>query len=100
MLRRTLTATAVLMALGATLPASAQQSQGDVVVSYHLMWDMADKNKDGMLTKKEFMDAMSATFDMQMKMMKADKDAAMMVKGDMLTADAIRKMFKELYPGN
>jgi hypothetical protein len=100
MLRRTLTAAAVLLALGAALPGSAQQSQGDVVVSYHLMWQMADKNKDGMVTKKEFMDAMSAMFDMQMKKMKADKDATMMAKGDMLTADAIRKMFKELYPGN
>jgi len=100
MLRRTLTAAAVLMALGAALPASAQQSQGDAVVSYHAMWEMADKNKDGMVTKKEFMDAMSAMFDMHMKKMKADKDAPMMVKGDMLSADAIRKMFKELYPGN
>lgn len=98
MLRHALTAAAVLLALGATLPASAQQrSQGDVVVSYHLMWDMADKNKDGMLTRKEFMDAMGAMYDMQMKKMKGD---AMMVKGEMLTADAIRKMFKELYPGN
>jgi hypothetical protein len=97
MLRRTLTAAAVLLALGAALPASAQQSQGDAVVSYHMMWEMADKNKDGMVTKKEFMDAMGAMFDMQMKKMKGD---AMMVKGDMLTADAIRKMFKELYPGN
>ena len=100
MLRRTLTAAAVLLALGTALPASAQQNQGDVVVSYHQMWQMADKNKDGMVTKKEFMDAMSAMFDMQMKKMKADKDAAMMVKNDMLTAEAIRKMFKELYPGN
>jgi hypothetical protein len=100
MLRRTLTAAAVLLALGAAMPASAQRSQGDAVISYHLMWEMADKNKDGMLTKKEFMDAMGAIFDMQMKTMKANKDAAMMVKGDMLTADAIRKMFKELYPGN
>jgi Ca2+-binding EF-hand superfamily protein len=97
MLRRTLTATAVLLALGAAMPASAQKSQGDVVVSYHQMWDMADKNKDGMVTKKEFMDAMSAMFDMQMKKMQGD---AMMVKGDMLTAEAVRKMFKELYPGN
>jgi hypothetical protein len=35
--------------------------------------------------------------DMQMQKVKGD---AMMVKGEMLTADAIRKMFKELYPGN
>jgi hypothetical protein len=98
MLRRALTATAVLLALGATLPASAQpRSQGDVVVSYHQMWEMADKNKDGMLSKQEFMDAMSAMYDMQMKKMKGD---AMMVKGEMLSADAIRKLFKELYPGN
>jgi hypothetical protein len=98
MLRRALTATAVLLAIGTTLPAAAQpRSQGDVVVSYHLMWDMADKNKDGMLTKKEFLDAMAGMYDMQMQKMKGD---AMMVKGEMLTADAIRKMFKELYPGN
>jgi len=97
MLRRTLTTSAVLLALGTALPASAQQNQGDAVVSYHLMWDMADRNKDGMVTKSEFMDAMSAMFDTQMKKMKGD---AMMVKGDMLTADAVRKMFKQVYPGN
>jgi EF hand len=100
MLRRSLSAAAVLLALGAAVPAHAQNSQGDAVISYHAMWMMADKNKDGMVTKQEFMDAMSAMFDMHMKKMKADKDAAMMVKGDKLTADAIRKMFKDLYPGN
>jgi hypothetical protein len=99
MLRRTLTAAAVLLALGAALPAHAQ-SQGDAVVSYHLLMQMADKNKDGMVSRKEFMDAMGAMYDMHMKKMKAGKDAAMMVKGDMLSADAIRAMFKELYPGN
>ena len=85
--------------MGQLYPAgvSAQQNQGDVVVSYHLMWEMADKNKDGMVSKQEFMNAMSAMFDMQMKKMKGD---AMMVKGDKLSADAIRKMFRELYPGN
>lgn len=98
MLRRVFTAATMLLALGATLPASAQpRSQGDVVVSYHQMMEMADKNKDGMVSKKEFMDAMNALYDMQMKKMKGD---AAMVKGEMLTADAIRKMFKELYPGN
>lgn len=98
MLRRTLMAVAMLTALGTALPASAQpRSQGDVVVSYHQMMEMADKNKDGMLTKKEFLDAMAMVFDKNMQMMKADPA---MVKGEMLSAQAIRKLFMELYPGN
>lgn len=99
MLRRTLTAGAVLLALGAGLPASAQQGQGDVVVSYHAIMKMADKNNDGMVTRQEFMEAMGMMYDMHMKKMKSGKNAGEMVKGEMLSAAAIRKLFQELYPG-
>jgi len=99
MLRRTLTAAAVLLALGAALPASAQQSQGDVVVSYHAMMKMADKNNDGMVSREEFMEAMGSLYDMHMKKMKAGANAGDMVKGNMLSAAAVRKLFQELYPG-
>lgn len=98
MFRRTLTAAAVLLALGAALPASAQQSQGDVVVSYHAMMKMADRNNDGMVSRQEFMDAMASLYDMHMKKMKTGADKSM-VKGEMLSAAAVRKLFMELYPG-
>jgi EF hand len=98
MFRHTLTAAAVLLALGAALPASAQQSQGDVVVNYHAMMKMADKNNDGMVSRQEFMEAMASLYDMHMKKMKTCADKSM-VKGEMLSAAAIRKLFMELYPG-
>jgi Ca2+-binding EF-hand superfamily protein len=98
MLRRTLTAAAVLLALGAAVPASAQQSQGDIVVSYHAMMKMADRNNDGMVSREEFTQAMASLYDMHMKKMKTGADK-MMVKGEMLSAAAIRKLFMELYPG-
>lgn len=100
MLRRTLTAAAMLLALGAAFPAAAQRSQGDAVIGYHELMKMADKNNDGMVSKKEFLDAMSQMFDKHMMMMKDSKDAGMMVKGDMLSAAAVRKLFMDLYPGN
>jgi len=98
MLRRTLTAAAVILALGAAFPAAAERSQGDAVVSYHALMKMADRNNDGMVTKQEFMNAMAEIFDKQMTTMKASKPA--MVKGEMLDAAAIRELFMQLYPGN
>jgi hypothetical protein len=96
-----MTAAAMILAFGAAVPglASAQAGASADDMKFSVMWEMADVNKDGMVTRKEFMDAMGAVYDKHMKRMKTGKDAATMVKGEMLSAAAIRKMFQELYPG-
>ncbi|WP_372524802.1 EF-hand domain-containing protein [Piscinibacter sp.] len=50
--------------------------------------EMMDKNKDGMVSKKEFMDMMSKAWDMKAKEMK--------VKGSNMTAEQIKELEKVL----
>jgi hypothetical protein len=101
MIRRTMPAAALILALGAGVPglASAQAGASADDMRFAVMWEMADANRDGMVTRKEFMDAMGAAYDRHMSRMKTGRDTASMVKGEMLSAAAIRKLFQELYPG-
>ena len=56
------------LAVGASLslPTFAQDVRREDSVTYNLQMPMVDANKDGMVSKKEFMDAMSRTWDMHM----------------------------------
>ena len=49
-----------------SLPSLAQDVRREDMVTYYLQADKIDANKDGMVSKKEFMDAMSRTWDMHM----------------------------------
>ena len=61
-----------------SLPSLAQDVRREDSVTYYLTMPMVDANKDGMVSKKEFLDAMSKTWDMHMKdAMKAAPDAKM-----------------------
>ena len=59
-----------LMATTLSLPARADS--GDL--TFNAIFAMADKNKDSMVTKQEFLDAMSKAYDMKMSKMKSSKD--------------------------
>lgn len=60
---------AMTLALGAAQPALAQEA----TPWPELMMKMADKNKDGMVTRKEFLDEMARVWDMKhAQMMKND----------------------------
>ena len=83
-----------LMAASATLPARADM--GDI--TFNMIWEMADKNKDAMVTKQEFLDAMSKAYDMKMEKMKAAKDTKMM-KGDAMTKDGIKALINDIHYG-
>ena len=48
-----------------SLPSLAQDVRREDMVTYFQM-DKVDMNKDGMVSKKEFMDAMSKSWDMHM----------------------------------
>ena len=71
-----LLATAALAAAAAfTAPASAQEIKREEMVSYFQM-PQIDKNKDSMVSKKEFMDMMAKSWDAHMSAMpKADVKA-------------------------
>jgi hypothetical protein len=79
-LRQLVLASAVLgVTASFSLPSLAQDVRREDMVTYYLQADKIDANKDGMVSKKEFMDAMSKTWDMHMaEAMKAAPDAKMM----------------------
>jgi hypothetical protein len=83
-----------LMATTLSLPARADG--GDL--TFNAIFAMADKNKDTMVTKQEFLDAMSKAYDMKMAKMKSSKDATMM-KGDAMTKDGFKSLINDLHSG-
>jgi hypothetical protein len=64
--RLVLASTALAAAASFSLPTFAQDVRREDSVTYYLQTDKIDANKDGMVSKKEFMDAMSRTWDMHM----------------------------------
>jgi hypothetical protein len=60
---------------------------------------MADKNKDSMITKQEFLDAMGKAYDMKMAKMKAANDADKMMKGSAMTMDGFKSLINDLHSG-
>jgi hypothetical protein len=84
-----------LMAASASLPARADM--GDI--TFNEIFAMADKNKDSMITKQEFLDAMSKAYDMKMEKMKASKDGKMMMKGDAMTKDGFKSLINDIHHG-
>ena len=66
-LRQVVLASTLLAATASlSLPVFAQDVRREDSVTYYLQMPMVDANKDGMVSKKEFMDAMSKTWDMHM----------------------------------
>jgi hypothetical protein len=66
-LRQLVLASTVLAATASfSLPSLAQDVRREDSVTYYLQKEMVDANKDGMVSKKEFMDAMAKTWDMHM----------------------------------
>ncbi len=61
-----LASTVLAAAASFSLPSLAQDVRREDMVTYYLQADKIDANKDGMVSKKEFMDAMSRTWDMHM----------------------------------
>jgi len=84
-----------LMAASATLPARADM--GDI--TFNEIFAMADKNKDSMITKQEFLDAMGKAYDMKMAKMKAGKDSSMMMKGDAMTKEGFKSLINDIHHG-
>jgi hypothetical protein len=93
-----LAATAIslgLLAATASLPARADT--GDI--TFNAIFTMADKNKDSMITREEFLDAMGKAYDMKMAKMKAAKDADKMLKGNAMTMEGLKSLINDLHHG-
>ena len=89
-------ATFAILAATASLPARADSH--DTQMSFEMVFRMADKNKDGMVTRAEFMDAMGKAYDMKMSKLKATKDTTM-IKGDAMTKEALKSLFNDIHSG-
>ena len=71
-------------------PARAIEGTQDDFMLFFKM-EMMDKNKDGMVSKKEFMAMMDKAYDMKAK--------AMGAKGGMITEAQMKEFLKSLYVG-
>jgi len=85
----TILATAALCGTGSALAAG---ETGDFYMFSEIMgMKMMDKNKDGMVSKKEYMDMMSLAWDMNAK--------KMAVKGDKMTTEQFNQLLQYLKAG-
>ena len=62
------------IALGALGTAAHAETQDDMSFSGMFKMDRIDKNKDGMVSKTEFLEAMSKVWDMKVEEMKVEGD--------------------------
>lgn len=91
------TMTAFALCMGA-VSAPARADQGDL--DFNKIFAMADADRNGMVNKKEFMEAMSKAFDMKMAKMKTMKDSSMMMKGDAMTKDGFKSFLNDIHSGS
>ena len=84
-----------LMAATVSLPARADM--GDI--TFNAIFAMADKDRNSMITKQEFLDAMGKAYDMKMAKMKAAKDADKMMKGNAMTMDGLKSLINDVHSG-
>ena len=85
-------ATALIVAVaaaGLSQPVLAQEGTQDFKDLFKMV--MMDKNKDGMVSKKEFMAMMDKAYDMKAKTLGA--------KGGMITEAQMSEFLKSLYTG-
>jgi hypothetical protein len=88
-------ATALVLAMGtATIAIPAHADAGDM--TFEMIFKMADRNNDRMVTKQEFLEAMGKAYDMKMKAAKSDPK---MAKDDAMTRDGLKGLIADIYRG-
>ena len=93
-----LTATALAIGLlGSVASMPARADAGDIY--FEKIFAMADKNKDKMVTRAEFLDAMGKAYDMKMAQYKKMNDGGKMMKGDAMTRDGVAQLVADVYKG-
>jgi hypothetical protein len=97
-MKKLILSTATLaMALGLATAATTASAKD----RYPALAAAADMNKDGMVSKEEFLQAMAKMYDEKMAKMKTMPAAeqAKMIKDDNMTIEAYRRMLTELSGG-
>ena len=87
-----------LTLMGGVLSTPARADSGDIY--FEMIFAMADKNKDTMVTEAEFLDAMGRAYDMKMAAYKKAGDTGKMMKGDALTKDGLKQLVADVYKGS
>lgn len=90
-----LTASALALGLSTSLAVLPSQARAEQL-TFPVIFKMADKNNDGMVTRQEFLDAMGQAYDKKMAAMKND---AKMVKGAAMTRDGLKSLLNDVYHG-
>lgn len=96
MKKSVLAATMVTLGLAASAYSLPARADSHDILNFELVLKMADRNKDGMVTRAEFLDAMGKAYDMKMDKMKKD---GKMVKGDAMTRDGFRSLLNDIHHG-
>ena len=92
-----LSAAAIAMTLGLATAATTASAKD----RYPVLMAAADANKDGMVSKEEFLQAMGKMYDEKMGKMKTMAPAAQakMMKSDQMTYDGYRALLREISGG-
>lgn len=85
------------LTLGLMAAAPARADTADI--TFNMIFEMADKDRNAMVTKQEFLDAMAKAYDMKMDKMKSGKDAGSMIKGSAMTKDGFKALINDLHHG-
>lgn len=91
------TSAVILGLMCSTVSSPACADQGDL--DFNRIFAMADKDKNSMITKEEFLDAMGRAYDMKMAKMKAAQGADKMVKGNAMTRDGLKSLLNDIHYG-
>jgi hypothetical protein len=92
-----LAVSALAISLMAVTALPARADSGDI--TFNMIFEMADKDRNAMVTKQEFLDAMSKAYDMKVAKMKAGNDAGSMIKGDAMTKQGFKSLINDLHSG-
>ena len=90
--------TLALALMGGVMSTPARADSGDIY--FEMIFAMADKNKDTMVTRAEFLDAMGRAYDMKMTAYKKAGDSGKMMKGDAMTKDGLKQLIADVYKGS
>ena len=86
-----------LTILGGVVSMPARADQGDIY--FNMIFEMADKNKDTMVSRAEFLDAMGRAYDLKMAAYKKAGDSGKMIKGDAMTREGLKQLIADTYKG-
>ena len=87
-MKQALTRAAIVLALGMAVAPIASAAEDPWRIDD--LFKTADMNKDGMVTKEEFMHAAGMRFDRAMEKFKKMPDGAKYMKGNMMTREGLR----------